>query len=56
MAASPQLEILVRGPEGFSMWDGPPYKNAQPTVKLETVPCSSAVFSEDGSRAHGDEI
>ncbi|CAM8937101.1 unnamed protein product [Rhodiola kirilowii] len=50
MAASPQMEILVRGPEGFSMWDGPPFTNAQPTVNLETVPCSSAVFSEDGSR------
>lgn len=50
-SSSPQLEILLRGPQGFSVWGGPPFdNNAQPTVKLENVPCSSAVFSENGAR------
>ncbi|XP_059453572.1 eukaryotic translation initiation factor 2A [Corylus avellana] len=47
---SPSLEILVRGPEGFSLWNGPPFSNGQPGIKIEKVPCSNAKFSEDGSR------
>uniref|UniRef100_A0A7N0UN35 Eukaryotic translation initiation factor 2A n=1 Tax=Kalanchoe fedtschenkoi TaxID=63787 RepID=A0A7N0UN35_KALFE len=51
MAASPPLEILIRGPQGFSIWGGPPFSNAQqPTINLDAVPCSTAVFSEDGAR------
>lgn len=47
--SSPSLEILVREPEGFSVWNGPPFSNNQPNVKLEKVPCTSATFSSDGS-------
>lgn len=47
---APALEILVRGPEGFSIWNGPPFGEGQPGVKLETSPCKSAKFSEDGTR------
>ncbi|XWS35331.1 hypothetical protein CRYUN_Cryun21dG0116800 [Craigia yunnanensis] len=48
---SPVLEILVREPEGYSIWNGPPFNNNnQPGIKLEKVPCISAKFSEDGSR------
>ncbi|XP_015581729.2 eukaryotic translation initiation factor 2A [Ricinus communis] len=47
---SASMEILVRGPEGFCVWNGPPFGNAEPTIKLETVPCNSAKFSEDGSK------
>ncbi|KAK9289262.1 hypothetical protein L1049_017738 [Liquidambar formosana] len=47
---SPPLEILVRGPDGFSLWGGPPFSNGQPRIKLETVPCTNAKFSDDGSR------
>ncbi|THG07617.1 hypothetical protein TEA_010332 [Camellia sinensis var. sinensis] len=47
---SPSLEILVRGPEGFTLWTGPPYNNGQPSIKIERVPCTSAKFSEDGSK------
>ncbi|TQD87971.1 hypothetical protein C1H46_026469 [Malus baccata] len=46
---APLLDILVRGPEGFSLWNGPPFSNGQPGVKLENVSCSSTKFSEDGS-------
>uniref|UniRef100_A0A803M5S5 Eukaryotic translation initiation factor 2A n=1 Tax=Chenopodium quinoa TaxID=63459 RepID=A0A803M5S5_CHEQI len=48
--ASPPLELLVRDLEGFSIWTGPPFDNGQPKVKIPKVPCSSATFSEDGSR------
>nr|AKM76409.1 eukaryotic translation initiation factor eIF2A family protein [Melianthus villosus] len=48
--SSPSLEILVRGPEGYSIWNGPPFNNGQPTVKLERVPCTNTKYSEDGSR------
>ncbi|GAV82619.1 eIF2A domain-containing protein [Cephalotus follicularis] len=48
--ASPNLEILVREPEGFSVWNGPPFSNGQPSVKLDRVPCTSVKFSDDGSR------
>ncbi|KAJ8751436.1 hypothetical protein K2173_016644 [Erythroxylum novogranatense] len=47
---SPSLQILVRGPEGFCVWDGPPFGNNQPGIKLDTVPCTNATLSEDGSR------
>ncbi|KAJ1376108.1 WD40/YVTN repeat-like-containing domain superfamily, partial [Sesbania bispinosa] len=47
---SPPLEILVRGPEEFSLWTGPPFANGQPGVKLEKVNCVNAKFSDDGSR------
>ncbi|KAJ6433491.1 hypothetical protein OIU84_017227, partial [Salix udensis] len=47
---APSLEILARGPEGCFVWNGPPFGNDEPSVKLERVPCSSAKFSEDGSR------
>lgn len=46
---SPSLEILVRGPEDFSLWTGPPFANDQPSVKLEKVNCINAKFSDDGS-------
>lgn len=44
------LQILVRESEAFSIWDGPPFSNGQPSVKLERVPCTMAKFSENGSR------
>ncbi|MED6109084.1 hypothetical protein PIB30_030296 [Stylosanthes scabra] len=47
---SPSLEILVRTPEEFSIWTGPPFNNGQPGVKLEKVSCVNAKFSDDGSR------
>ncbi|XP_027117751.1 eukaryotic translation initiation factor 2A isoform X1 [Coffea arabica] len=45
---SPSLEILVREPDGFFIWNGPPFADGQPSVKLDKVQCSSAKFSEDG--------
>lgn len=46
----PALEILVRGSEGFSIWNGPPFIDNQPSPnKLEKVACTSTKFSEDGS-------
>lgn len=48
--SAPSLEILVRGPEGFTIWTGPPFSHGQPGVKLERVPCTNAKFTEDGSR------
>ncbi|KAK8498838.1 hypothetical protein V6N12_053059 [Hibiscus sabdariffa] len=51
LETSPVLEILVREPDGYSIWNGPPFNNNdQPGIKLEKVPCTSAKFSEDGSR------
>ncbi|KAK9950270.1 hypothetical protein M0R45_005768 [Rubus argutus] len=48
---APPLDILVRGPEGFSLWNGPPFSSGQPGVKLEEkISCSSTKFSEDGSK------
>ncbi|PRQ49591.1 putative transcription factor WD40-like family [Rosa chinensis] len=51
-ASAPPLDILVRGPEGFSLWNGPPFSNnGQPGIKLEhKIACSSTKFSDDGSR------
>ncbi|CAA0836168.1 Eukaryotic translation initiation factor eIF2A family protein [Striga hermonthica] len=48
--SSPSLDILVRGPEGFSIWNGPPFINGEPRVKLGQIPCTTTKFSEDGSR------
>lgn len=50
MDRAPTLEILAREPEGFSIWNGPPFNNGQPKVKLERVPCTAAKYSENGSR------
>ncbi|KAK4789969.1 hypothetical protein SAY86_017273 [Trapa natans] len=47
---SPQLAILVRELDGFSLWNGPPFTNSKPSLKLERTPCTSARFSEDGSK------
>ncbi|KAM3359830.1 hypothetical protein P3S68_019541 [Capsicum galapagoense] len=47
---SPLLDILVRGPEGFFIWNGPPFPGSEPGVKLDRVPCTSAKFSDDGSK------
>ncbi|XP_024970949.1 eukaryotic translation initiation factor 2A [Cynara cardunculus var. scolymus] len=48
--SSPALEILVREPGGLAIWNGPPFTNNQPSIKLDRVPCTSAKFSEDGSK------
>lgn len=40
----------VREPGGFAIWNGPPFTNNQPNIKLDKVTCTSAKFSEDGSR------
>lgn len=47
---SSSLDILVREPEGFVIWNGPPFPRGQPGIKLDRVPCTSAKFSEDGSK------
>ncbi|KAK7400857.1 hypothetical protein VNO78_12165 [Psophocarpus tetragonolobus] len=47
---SPPLEILVRTPEEFSLWTGPPSAGGQPSVKLDKVKCVNAKFSDDGSK------
>ncbi|KAL9162559.1 hypothetical protein ABFS82_07G098600 [Erythranthe guttata] len=46
----PSLDILVRGPEGLTIWAGPPFINGEPSVKLDKVRCSTTKFSEDGSK------
>ncbi|XP_044466765.1 eukaryotic translation initiation factor 2A [Mangifera indica] len=48
--AAASMDILVREPEGFYVWGGPPFNNGQPSLKLERVPCTNVKFSEDGSR------
>ncbi|KAL4586830.1 hypothetical protein LXL04_011474 [Taraxacum kok-saghyz] len=48
--SSPALEILVREPEGLVIWNGPPYSSNQASIKLDRVACTSAKFSEDGSK------
>ncbi|XP_039120768.1 eukaryotic translation initiation factor 2A [Dioscorea cayenensis subsp. rotundata] len=50
MNNSPLLEILFREPEGFSIWNGPPFSDGEPNVKLARVPCTAAKYSENGSR------
>lgn len=46
----PSLEILVRDQDGFSICCGPPFDNGEPITKIPKVPCTSAIFNEDGSR------
>ncbi|KAL6582305.1 hypothetical protein OROMI_006319 [Orobanche minor] len=46
----PSLDILLRNPEGFSVWNGPPFSNGEPRVKLDKIPCTTTKFSEDGSK------
>ncbi|KAL3814737.1 hypothetical protein ACJIZ3_016005 [Penstemon smallii] len=46
----PSLDILVRDPEGFTIWSGPPFSNEQPSIRLDKVPCTSTKFCEDGSK------
>ncbi|XP_057547209.1 uncharacterized protein LOC130825802 [Amaranthus tricolor] len=46
----PSLEILVRDQEGSCIWTVPPFNNGEPNTRMPKVPCSSAMFSEDGSR------
>ncbi|CAA2990787.1 eukaryotic translation initiation factor 2A isoform X2 [Olea europaea var. sylvestris] len=47
---SPSMEILVRDPDGFVIWHGLPFTNGQPRIKLDKIQCTSAKFSEDGSK------
>ena len=43
--------LPVRGSDGFSIWNGPPFIDNQPTInKLDKVACTSTKFSEDGSK------
>ncbi|GLT53884.1 hypothetical protein SLA2020_271210 [Shorea laevis] len=42
---SPSLEILVRGSEGFSLWNGPPFSNGQPGIKIEKQLQRNQIFS-----------
>lgn len=44
------LSPPVREPEGFYIWNGPPFSNGQPRIKLDRIPCTNVKFSEDGSR------
>nr|BAD19332.1 putative eukaryotic translation initiation factor 2A [Oryza sativa Japonica Group] len=47
----PALDILVREPDGFSVWSGPPYPTGSaPPVRLPKTACSATYFSSDGSR------
>lgn len=46
----PSLEILVREPDGFVIWSGPPFADGQPSTKLHKIACSSGKFTEDGSK------
>ncbi|GAA0148343.1 translation initiation factor [Lithospermum erythrorhizon] len=46
----PPLEILIKEPEGFSIWTGPPFPSNQPPSKLSKTQCISSKFSEDGSK------
>uniref|UniRef100_A0A0E0K253 Translation initiation factor beta propellor-like domain-containing protein n=1 Tax=Oryza punctata TaxID=4537 RepID=A0A0E0K253_ORYPU len=47
----PALDILVREPDGFSVWSGPPYPTGSaPPVRLPKTACSATYFSRDGSR------
>ncbi|KAL8199805.1 hypothetical protein R6Q57_013379 [Mikania cordata] len=48
--SSSALDILVRETGGFTIWNGPPFSHNQPSIKLDKVPCTSAKFSEDGSK------
>lgn len=48
--SSPQLEISVREPDGLTIWNGPPFNNSIPSIKLDKISCSSASFCENGVR------
>uniref|UniRef100_A0A0D6QYY0 Eukaryotic translation initiation factor 2A n=1 Tax=Araucaria cunninghamii TaxID=56994 RepID=A0A0D6QYY0_ARACU len=48
--SSPPLNYILRGPEGLSLLVGPPFTDGEPAVKLEKVPCTSAKFSDNGSK------
>ncbi|XP_078427929.1 eukaryotic translation initiation factor eIF2A family protein [Wolffia australiana] len=50
MEHSPSLQILLRGPAGFTIWKGPTFIEGKPQVRLENVACSTAKFSDNGSR------
>ncbi|KAJ3675395.1 hypothetical protein LUZ60_004437 [Juncus effusus] len=47
---SPPVEILVREPDFFSIWAGPPFPASNPSSKLDKIPCSATKFSQDGSK------
>ncbi|KAF7805314.1 eukaryotic translation initiation factor 2A [Senna tora] len=46
----PSLEILVRTPDEYSLWTGPPFLNGLPGVKLDKVACLNANFCDNGSK------
>ncbi|KAF7084815.1 hypothetical protein CFC21_088344 [Triticum aestivum] len=47
----PSLAILVREPDGFTVWPGPPYPpGSSPPQRLPKTACSATSFSRDGSR------
>uniref|UniRef100_A0A453P1M5 Eukaryotic translation initiation factor 2A n=1 Tax=Aegilops tauschii subsp. strangulata TaxID=200361 RepID=A0A453P1M5_AEGTS len=47
----PSLAILVRAPDGFTVWPGPPYPpGSSPPQRLPKTACSATSFSSDGSR------
>uniref|UniRef100_A0A8I6Z1T8 Eukaryotic translation initiation factor 2A n=1 Tax=Hordeum vulgare subsp. vulgare TaxID=112509 RepID=A0A8I6Z1T8_HORVV len=47
----PSLAILVREPDGFTVWPGPPYPpGSSPPQRLPKTACSATSFSTDGSR------
>ncbi|OEL24831.1 Eukaryotic translation initiation factor 2A [Dichanthelium oligosanthes] len=48
----PALEILVREPDGFTVWSGPPYPpgTTSPPQRLAKTACSATSFSADGAR------
>ncbi|KAL8104429.1 hypothetical protein AgCh_028588 [Apium graveolens] len=48
--SSPQLEISVRESSGLTIWNGPPFSNSIPSIKLDKIACSSASFCENGIR------
>lgn len=48
----PALEILVREPDGVTVWSGPPYPpgTTSPPQRLPKTACSATSFSTDGAR------
>ncbi|CAN6273399.1 unnamed protein product [Urochloa humidicola] len=48
----PSLEILVREPDGFTVWSGPPYPPGTtiPPQRLPKTACGATSFSTDGAR------
>ncbi|KAJ7525827.1 hypothetical protein O6H91_17G068800 [Diphasiastrum complanatum] len=47
--ALPDLNFVLRGPDGLSLLIGPPFVG-EPRTKVEKLPCSTIIFSDDGSR------